>query len=98
MKLWLDDERLPPEGWIHVRTAQAAIDCLLRGGVEEISLDHDLSTLNTGYDVLCFIEEAIFQSVLKVLPIIHIHTANPVGRAKMLQAVEAIKRLVDELS
>lgn len=45
MKLWLDDVRPAPEGWVHVRTAEEAREKLLAGGVVECSLDHDL-----GYD------------------------------------------------
>ena len=57
MKVWLDDVREAPEGWIHIRTPEEAIDLLRSGAVEEISLDHDLGIFTeegeaTGYDVL----------------------------------------------
>ena len=49
MKLWLDDIRPAPEGWLLVKTvsqAQDAIQKALRSpeGFEEASLDHDLGT------------------------------------------------------
>lgn len=66
--LWLDDERDPrnvkiqelfnadPE-MLWVKTAQAAISRLKTGQVRSISLDHDLGTTATGYDVARWIEE-----------------------------------------
>jgi hypothetical protein len=42
MRIFLDDERKPPEGWLLVGTPQKAIEWLQTGSVEEISLDHDL--------------------------------------------------------
>lgn len=42
MKVFLDDIRPAPAGWVLVKTAEEAL-ALLRGGeVTEISLDHDL--------------------------------------------------------
>lgn len=89
MKIWLDDEREMPTGFDkHVTTAEEAISCLTTGNVTAISLDHDLgeSKNGTGYDVACFIEQAAYSGQL--LPIvISIHSANPVGRIYMGQAV-----------
>jgi hypothetical protein len=42
IKLWLDDVRLPPHGWVHVRNIEDAKLALQSGEVEEASLDHDL--------------------------------------------------------
>ena len=39
--LWLDDVRLPPDGWTWVKTAREAKELIIRG-VEWASLDHDL--------------------------------------------------------
>ena len=66
--LWLDDERDPndpriqeqfdaTDGMIWVKTAHAAIHRLKSGTVRFISLDHDLGTTATGYDVAKWIEE-----------------------------------------
>ena len=61
MKIFLDDERDPPEGWTLVRWPQEVIDLLKTGKVSEISLDHDLGDdrKGTGYDVLTWIEEQV---------------------------------------
>lgn len=42
MRLWLDDVRPAPDGWVWVKTARDAIALLAAVGVAEISLDHDL--------------------------------------------------------
>jgi hypothetical protein len=42
VRVWLDDRREAPEGWVRVRTPEEAIELLRRGGVDELSLDHDL--------------------------------------------------------
>ncbi|HEY1775942.1 MAG TPA: cyclic-phosphate processing receiver domain-containing protein [Solirubrobacteraceae bacterium] len=61
--VWLDDDlvdRAAPEGWLHVQTAQAAIDLLRTRVVLELSLDHDLGddeVAGTGYQVCLFLAE-----------------------------------------
>lgn len=40
-RLFVDDRRPAPAGWLQARTARAAIAYLKRGGIEELSLDHD---------------------------------------------------------
>tara|TARA_R110002049_G_scaffold285698_4_gene467063 strand:- start:225547 stop:225711 length:165 start_codon:yes stop_codon:yes gene_type:complete len=54
MKVYLDDERETPQGWIRVYWPDEAIELLRSGEVIEISLDHDLGDDNrgTGYDVI----------------------------------------------
>ncbi|WP_416380688.1 cyclic-phosphate processing receiver domain-containing protein, partial [Gilliamella sp. B2717] len=42
MKIFLDDIRKPPNGWIQVYWPDEMINLLKTGFVEEISLDHDL--------------------------------------------------------
>lgn len=42
MKLWLDDVRPAPEGWVWVKTVDEAKKLLESGQVQQASLDHDL--------------------------------------------------------
>ncbi len=42
MKVYLDDERPVPNGWMLVPWPEEAIGLLITGQVTEISLDHDL--------------------------------------------------------
>jgi len=89
MKVWLDDERpMPSEFDCHAKTAGEAIALLVRGTVTIISLDHDLGDEQngTGYDVACFIEQAAYSGQLDPIKV-KIHSANPVGRARMEQAI-----------
>lgn len=47
MKLWHDDIRPAPEGWVWARTNDEAKLHLRTGKVEEISMDHDLGLHQT---------------------------------------------------
>lgn len=93
MKLYLDDIRPCPAGWLLCRWPDEVINYIRQGGVTEISLDHDLGddNIGTGYDVLLWIEEQVKLHDLSP-PIIHIHTANPVAKVRMLAAVKAIQQ------
>ena len=95
-KIWLDDVRPAPKEWVWIRTAE---DCLLYlelwwDDISEISLDHDLGeNIKTGYDVAKFIEEQVIVNG-KRLPIVRIHSANPVGRKNMEAALISATRAV----
>jgi len=89
MKIWLDDERPMPQGFDRqVKTADEAIALLKSGGVTLISLDHDLGETEngTGYNVARFIEFRAFHRILAPIEVL-IHSANPVGRERMEQAI-----------
>lgn len=93
MKLWLDDERPSPPGWIHVKTASQAMMMLESCAFVEVSLDHDLGDdAGDGHQVICWLEERVATDALFPIPIIHIHTANASARLRMLQAVANIER------
>lgn len=89
MKLWLDDLRPAPEGWHWVKTAWDAIEMLGRGGVLEVSLDHDLGEPEhgTGYDVAKFVEAEAFHGRLARFAW-RVHSANPTGAERMTIALE----------
>jgi Cyclic-phosphate processing Receiver domain len=93
MKVFLDDERTAPAGWVQVRWPEEAITLLAQGNVAELSLDHDLGddTHGTGYDVLLWIEERVACAGF-VPPAMRVHSANPAGRARMEAAIAAIVR------
>jgi hypothetical protein len=42
VRVWHDDVRPPPDGWLWVRTNEDARKILKTGNVQEISLDHDM--------------------------------------------------------
>lgn len=96
MKLFVDDVREPPASeWIVARTYQEAIDFLQTGFVKILSLDHDLGTRETGYDIAKWIETRVATEDF-VPPEIQIHSANPVGRQNIELAVANIKRMIDD--
>jgi len=96
MKVYLDDERATPDGWMRVFWPDEAIAFLEKGGVTEISLDHDLGDdeRGTGYDVLLWIEEAVALRGFKP-PEMRVHSANSSARLKMEQAISTIERLAE---
>ena len=84
MKVFLDDKRETPDGWVRVYEPDEAITLLKTGEVTELSLDHDLGDdqQGTGYDVILWIEEAVMTRGF-VSPMIFVHSANPSARVKM---------------
>ena len=94
MKVYLDDERLAPDGWQQARWPEDAIRFLETGMVTHISLDHDLGDddRGTGYGIILWIEEAVATRGF-VPPVITIHSANTSARIKMELGVQSIKRL-----
>lgn len=100
MKIYLDDIREAPEGWVRTYTPAQTIELLkdTANMVSHLSLDHDLgddANIGTGYDVLLWIERAIGATprVLHYIPEnITVHSANPVGRDRMMRAIESIRR------
>ncbi|MEN5253575.1 cyclic-phosphate processing receiver domain-containing protein [Pseudomonas protegens] len=94
MKIYLDDERQTPQGWVRAYWPDEVIALLKAGGIEDISLDHDLGDdqRGTGYDVILWIEEAVALNGFHP-PRIHIHSANASAVEKMRAGVQAIDRL-----
>ena len=93
MKVYLDDERQTPEGWKRVYWPEEAIELLKTGKVTHISLDHDLGddVHGTGYDVVLWIEEAIFTNGFNP-PHMQVHSANSSAREKMQNGINNILR------
>ncbi len=94
MQVYLDDERETPAGWQRVYWPDEAIALLKTGAVSEISLDHDLGDdeRGTGYDVVLWIEEAVFSQGFKP-PVIKVHSANSSAREKMERGIKKINQL-----
>jgi len=93
-KLYLDDMRDSPKGWDRVHTAQECVNSLITQKYDTVSLDHDLGENQlTGYDVLAWLEETVRKHKDFKIPTIFIHTDNPVGRIRMVQALESIWRI-----
>lgn len=98
MKVYLDDIREAPEGWVRTYTPKETIELILGGGVEIVSLDHDLGDdelIGTGYDVVKEIERLAYTGEMDIswLPEFVIHSMNPVGCHNMEMAVSSLNRL-----
>lgn len=101
VKIYLDDVRPCPEGYIYVQSAQDCIaklseNFLLGNTIEHLTLDHDLGddVFGTGYTVILWLEKYASDGVFIVNPdYITIHSANPVGRAKMQSGIDALKKM-----
>ena len=94
MKVFLDDERATPQGWVRAYWPQEVIALVEAGGVMEISLDHDLGddARGTGYSVLIWLEEQVAIQARRP-PLLRVHSANSSARIKMEAAIAAIYRL-----
>lgn len=103
MKLFVDDLRVAPEGWVLARTITEAIRMLATQKVEEISLDHDIAYQNergefTGKcsqenytPVAWFIREM----EIKDRPtLVHLHTANPDGARNIESILKGFAHVV----
>ena len=95
LRVFLDDERTTPEGWVRVYWPDEAIDLLETKAVAEISLDHDLGNdqRGTGYDVVLWIEEAVALDGF-IPPKRNVHSANSSVRQKMEAGIQAIDKLL----
>ena len=93
LRVYLDDERPTPAGWVGLRWPDEVITLLEQGEVAELSLDHDLGDdeRGTGNDVVVWIEEQVATRGF-VPPKIRVHSANSAARIKMEAGIRAIER------
>ena len=94
MRVYLDDERPTPPGWVGARWPDEAIALLETGRVTDLSLDHDLGDdeRGTGYHVVLWLEEAVALRGFAP-PVVRVHSANSSARLKMELGIESIRRL-----
>ena len=94
MKLYLDDERPTPAGWIGVKWPDEAIAYLETDEVTDLSLDHDLGDdeRGTGNDVVLWLEEAVALRGFRP-PRMSVHSANASARLKMQAGIAQIERM-----
>jgi hypothetical protein len=96
MKLFLDDMRPTPPGWVGVKTPEEAITHLETGQVELLSLDHDLGLPEprNGYAVVKWLEYQVATRIFRP-PQMWVHSANSVGIQNMLRGIQSIYRLAN---
>lgn len=90
MKLWLDDARPAPAGYIWARNYLDAVRIVRRAigseVLEAFSIDHDLGSGPTGYDFIDYIAGRGYWPNE-----ITIHTDNPVGRDNIERVIRHSK-------
>ncbi len=90
MKLYLDDIRDVPQGYVGAKSVNQAIKLIEESEqngeeIEVLDLDHDLGDYYPdGGDAIKLLDWLIERNTL--YPIV-IHTANPVGRDNMLRTI-----------
>lgn len=90
-RLFVDDMRPIPSGWLGARTVSEAISILAILPVREVSLDHDIIFPRSGSDLYQALSTETFKGVAyyiaqmpeDVRPAVRVHTAN-VGAAKAI--------------
>ena len=90
MKIWLDDIREAPEGYLHCRSVNEAIklieECEHKEKIELIDCDHDLGDFACdGGDGIKLLDWLLERNTKYP---IRLHTMNPVGRDNMRRMLE----------
>ena len=91
IKLWVDDLRPAPQGYIPVQTVYDALNWITFNSnqIEEINLDHDAGDFKIeGGDyinILNTMENMCYNFPVKFNFLIKFHTANPIGRENMIR-------------
>lgn len=98
INIYLDDERNTPEGFVRCFWPEEVIELLESNQVNILSLDHDLGDDNhgTGYDVLLWLEEKVFNGFVPPKEI-KVHSANISARDKMQNAIQQIYKIYGRL-
>ena len=96
MKLWLDDDRMPPDDtWVWCKSSHDAFIAMYRAETEKnfvthISFDHDLGGGDEGVHVANYIELRASIGVIRRLKW-RVHSDNP-WRSRIVAAMEAADR------
>lgn len=91
IKVYLDDLRHAPDGWIRLIDAQSCLSILREGIVSELSLDHDLGEESPNGTWLVKQICADVRDGKYTLPLCRVHSQNPVGRRRMEEMIADLK-------
>lgn len=84
MKIFLDDERPIPDGFVGVRNYHDFVRVIDSNFsvITDISLDHDLGEDKTGYDAALHLEKLVYLGILPRCTI-SCHSMNPVDKKRI---------------
>jgi hypothetical protein len=86
---------LTPEGWTRTFSVAETVKLVEAGGVEWLSLDHDLgSGCPDGQAFTKWLRDKVWDDPKFELPKIMLHTANPVGKNGMRADIAWCLRLI----
>ena len=92
--IYVDDERVTPDGWFRTYTVADTIMYLETRNVTHISLDNDLGEGQPeGFKILDWLEETIYYDPSFPIPEVTIHSANPIRVDHMKRAIQSIERI-----
>ena len=102
MKLYVDDIRACPEGWIPARTVTEAIRALATMPIDEVSLDHDIVSdcdhrPSRPLAMETFEPVARYIAMMSKPPSVRIHTANPPAGERMAEILGIEYRWPEEI-
>lgn len=90
-KLWIDDVREPPEGYLWIQTVREAKECIIMCDtcyecIDVIDIDHDAGAfVSQGGDYIKLLDW--LEETGRSIPI-HIHSMNPVGIENMRRIIQ----------
>lgn len=91
-KLYLDDLRPIPNGYIGLRSYAEFVTYITESGLPDfISFDHDLGLEESGYDCAKWLVNYCLDNELR-LPQFDVHSKNPVGKENILSLLQNFKK------
>lgn len=89
IRIYLDDEREAPRGWVRAYTVEEAKKLLLTRTASHLSCDNDLGEGEPeGHTLLTWLEETVHFDPTFPIPLITVHSANA-GRAPAMRQTAA---------
>lgn len=103
MKLFIDDWRPCPAGWVLAKDYDEAVEILASCLVTDVSFDHDLGCdgfddggnlimKKSGYDVASWLEKRVATDATFPVPDMQVHSANPAGIRDLNLVIGSILR------
>lgn len=96
MKVFLDDERITPEGWVRVYSVAECIEALKTRQVKYLSLDNDLGSEDPkteGFNVLNWLEETIYEDTSFPIPEMTVHSSNAARALSMRMIIKKLEQI-----